>query len=320
MRFGPDFLEEKNIRLPLDRADLTRSGQPVWINFDSVHDTKLIQDVGHAFDLHPLILEDIMHPHQRPKAEDHGHALFVVAVMLYHDVQSGELVEEQVSFVLGDGFLLTFQEHPIDVFEPVRERLRQKTGRVHERGADYLMYALLDVIVDNYFTLLEEMGEAMDDMEDRIFIKPDNKSLIQIQENKRKLISFRRAIVPLRDAVSRAEHLEFDLIQTGTRPFLQDLSDHLQRTGDLVENYREVNNGLKDSYMSGMSLKLNNIMRVLTIISTIFIPLSFLVGVYGMNFDYMPELRWHYGYHVVWVVMVLLSLGLLWFFRKRKWL
>lgn len=318
--FGPDFFEESisenisDVKQFLDKPGLA------WLNFDSVHDTKFMNEIGQIFGLHSLVLEDIMNTHQRPKAEEQGHVLFLVAVILRADELKSEFIEEQISFVLGKNFLLTFQEYQGDVFEPIRDRLRNKIGRIRERDVDYLLYALLDVIVDSYFVLLEDLAEKMDEMEDRIFTKPDNRSLIEIQENKRKLISLRRAVIPLRDAVDRAEHLEFELIRPETGPFLQDLSDHLHRTAELIESYRDVNNGLKDSYMSGMSLKLNHIMRVLTIISTIFIPLTFIVGVYGMNFNNMPELEWHYGYSAVWVFMVLLSLGLLWYFKKKKWL
>ncbi len=291
-----------------------------WINIDGVHHIPLAEKVGELFGIHPLVLEDIMNTEQRPKMEEHDNFLFFSMKMLSLSGKNNELLVEQVSMLLGKDLVITFQESPGDVFEPVRNRIRHGKGRIRKQKADYLAYALIDALVDNYFVILEKVGEEIEDLE-RLILKQTNAEPIpRIHALKGHMLLVRRAAWPMRELVNNFEKSESVWLEASTRIFLRDVYDHTIQIIDSVEVSRELVSGLLDMHLSSLSNKTNKVMKLLTIISTIFIPLTFIAGVYGMNFDYMPELRWEWGYPAILALMFLAAITMLWFFRRKKWL
>lgn len=291
-----------------------------WINIDGLSDTKKIEKIGRHFDLHPLIMEDIVNTNQRPKIDEYQDYYFIVVKMLYHK-NNGHLEFEHVSMVLGKNYVLTFQEAGEDVFNGVRERLATGTGRIRGRGADYLTYALLDAIVDNYYLVIEEMSDKIEHMEERLYNAASGDDIIlEIQELKRTMLRIRRAIFPLREIVGRLEKLDHDLIHEQTVNYIKDLYDHVIQVSENIEIYREMSWGLMDMYMSTINNKMNEVMKVLTIMASIFIPLTFIAGIYGMNFEYMPELQWKYSYFILLGTMLVMVVGMIFYFKKKKWL
>lgn len=293
-----------------------------WINCDGIHDLDLIQKIGTHFGLHPLTLEDIVDTEQRPKLEDFEDYLFIVLNTLYYDEKEDEVQTEQVSLILGPSFVISFQEREGDVFNPVRERLRSGKGRIRKMGADYLAYALIDTVVDNYFIILEQLGEKMESLEEELVTNPLPETLEAIHYLKRAMVSLRRSIWPLREVISRLEKEkgESALIQESTGIYLRDVYDHTIQVIDTIESSRDVLSGMLDIYLSTISNRMNQVMKVLTIIATIFIPLTFVAGIYGMNFQFMPELGWRWGYLVVLLTMVAIGLSMVVYFRRKKWL
>jgi magnesium transporter len=319
-RFGASFAEEPQ-EIPVeDCTPGSDSEQVVWYTVDGVHDVELLQRLGDRFGIHPLVLEDIANTLQRPKLEEFNDYIFVALKMIGYDFSQEKLKTEHVSIILGKGYVLAFLEDPGDVFEPVRQRIRTGKGRIRRLGADYLAYALLDAIVDNYFQVLELLSEEIEELEEEVVDVPTSATLRAIHISKRQLIRLRRAVWPLREVVNALVRDELDLITQDTRLFLRDLYDHTIHVIDTVETLREMVAGMMEVYLSSVSNKLNQVMKVLTVISSIFIPLTFIVGVYGMNFDYMPELRWRWGYWAVWGVMLTVTAGLLGLFRHKKWM
>ena len=291
-----------------------------WINISGLQDVDLIRRLGDHFGIHPLVQEDIANTNQRPKIEEFDQHLFVALKMIYEDAAPSELVFEHVSLIIGPRYVLSFQETPVDVFGPVRERLRGTRGRIRTLGADYLGYALLDVIIDHYFVVLERYGSRSEELEEEILDDPTVQTQEKINALRRSLIHMRRSVWPVREILGRLERLESPLIDAETRPFLRDAYDHAVQVVDVVESLRDLVSGLTDLYMTVLSNRMNEIMKVLTIIGTIFIPLTFVAGIYGMNFEYMPELGYRYGYPIVWGVMLLVAAMLLLFFRRRDWI
>ncbi len=292
-----------------------------WINIEGLHEIDIIENIGNHFNLHPLLLEDIVNTEQRPKMEDYGEHIFIVLKMLSHDVKANRIKSEQVSLVLGTNYIISFQEGiEGDVFETVRERIRNGKGRIRKMGADYLAYSLMDAIVDHYFFILEKLGERIEDIEDELVTNPSQETLRTIHHLKREMISLRKSVWPLREVLGCLERGESSLIQITTRVYLRDVYDHTIQIIDTMETYRDTLSGILDIYLSSISNRMNEIMKVLTIIATIFIPLTFIVGIYGMNFEHMPELKWRVGYFIVWGIMAIVALGMLFYFRKRKWL
>ena len=270
--------------------------------------------------MHPLTLEDIVNTNQRPKMDDFGNYLFIVLNMVSYNDETRETASEQVSLIISSKFVISFQEgKPGDVFDSVRQRIRSGKGKIRKNGNDYLAYALVDAIVDNYFLILEKIGEDVEELEVELIKNPDHKTLSGVYKVKRELIFMRRYIWPLRDVISKLQRGESRLIKKSTEIYLKDVYDHTVRVMETIETFRDMISGMIDVYLSSVSNKLNEIMKVLTTISTIFIPLTFLVGVYGMNFHYIPELNWKWSYFVLWFIMV--SVGVLMFvnFKKRKW-
>ena len=291
-----------------------------WINIEGIHDVRVLERLGECYGFHTLILEDILNTDQRPKMEDHGEYIYVVLKMLNSD-KNNSVVIEQISLLLGKNFVISLQEGlEGDVFNPVRERIRSGKGRIRKMGSDYLAYALLDSIVDNYFIVLEKLGEKIEVLEEELITNPKRETLHAIHNLKREMIFLRKSVWPLREVISGLERGESSLISKSTQIFLRDLYDHTIQVIDTVEAFRDMLSGMLDIYLSSVSNKMNEVMKVLTIIATIFIPLTFIAGVYGMNFRNMPEIEWQWGYPLSLLIMGGVAIIMLIFFRKKRWI
>jgi magnesium transporter len=306
----------------VDIAQLStaKEGETVtWINVAGLHQVEVIKSIGKVFGIHHLLLEDILNTTQRPKIEQYDSYLYLIIKLFDWHEEKGEIEVEQISIVLGDRFILTFEEGEDDVFDLVRHRVGNN-GRIRHTGADYLAYSLLDTIVDRYFLILEKLGEQIELVEEELLAEPDKKTLQKIHGLKREMLLFRRSVWPLRELIGGLQRSESTLFQESTMIYLRDLYEHTIQIIDTIETYRDIVSGLIDIYLSSVSNKMNEVMKVLTIIATIFIPLTFITSLYGMNFKYMPELTWHWGYPLVWGIILLLSAAMIFFFRWRKWL
>ena len=292
-----------------------------WINIDGLHEVGIIEKIGKHFDVHPLVLEDIVNTGQRPKMEDFDSYIFMVLKMLYWDEEKNEVIAEQLSLILGSNFVISFQERVGDVFESVRERIRSAKGRVRRMGADYLAYALADAVVDRYFIILEKLGEKIESMEEELVHNPTPETLQTIHTLKREMIFLRKSVWPLRELISGLERGESDLIREATHIFLRDVYDHTIQVIETIETFRDMVSGMLDIYLSSVSNRMNAVMKVLTIIATIFIPLTFIAGIYGMNFEYMPELKWHWVYpEAFWAIIAVIAGVMLFYFKRKRWL
>jgi magnesium transporter len=297
-----------------------------WINVSGLHDVDRLEKMSSLFNIHPLVIEDVLNVFHPSKMEEHDEFLFLITKMIDYDKEKNELNIEHVCFVLGKNYLITFQETEGDIFDLIRERIRNDKGRLRKFGPDYLMYRLLDSIVDNYMIVLHQLDERIENIEDELLDSPAQGTLESIHKLRKEIIKLKRIIFPFREVIYSMEKDIFPLIQKSTRIFLRDLYDHIKNSMDTIENYREVLNGLVETYHSGSAFRLNEIVKVLTIISTIFIPLTFIVGIYGMNFNpdispwNLPELNSPYGYPLVLGIMIMIAVGLLFFFKKKKWL
>ncbi len=291
-----------------------------WINIDGLHNTELIEKLGKHFDLHPLVLEDILNTGQRPKIEDFEKYIFIVLKMIYYDEKENETKIEQVSLILGRNFVISFQEKVGDVFDPIRERIRKAKGRIRKAESDYLMYSLLDAIIDSYFSILEKFGDKIESLEETVVAGPKPESLQTIHGLKSEMIFLRKSVWPLREVINRLEKAESSLIKESTGLYLRDIYDHTIQIIDTIETFRDMLSGMHDTYLSSISNRMNEIMKVLTIFASIFIPLTFIAGIYGMNFQYMPELSWRWGYFGVWGIFLAAGLSMIIYFKKKKWL
>ena len=323
MAYGPEELREEQITDIRSLEALLHKWPVLWVNVDGLGDTNVISQLGEIFGLHRLALEDVINVHQRPKVEQYDECLFLVARMLF---LSENLETEQVSMFVGKGFVLTFQEQVRDCFDPVRDRIRKSLGRIRRAPVDYLGYALLDAIVDSYFPILEHYGERLEALEEEIITSPAEKTISRIHQNKRDLLTLRRTLWPLRDAINSLLRDETTFFTNETRIYLRDCYDHTIQIIDMLESYRETASGLLDVHLSSLSNRMNDVMRVLTVIATIFMPLSFLAGIYGMNFNSeispwnMPELNWRWGYPFALGLMLAVFTGLIFYFREKRWL
>jgi magnesium transporter len=318
--FDPDYLGELNTENIEDCFPYRDSATNTWIDIKGVHDADQILKVGEHFEIHPLVLEDILNTNQRPKIEVFDHYIFIVLKMLSYNEEKNIVDSEQVSFIIGRSYVISLQEKEDDIFDPLRERLRKGKGRIRTMGADYLAYAILDVITDNYFLMLERLGEQMEEFEERLLKGPDQETLKKLYVLKRENLLLRKSVWPLREVITQLERSESPLIKKKTAPFLRDLYDHIIQVIDIVETHRDMTAGLIELYLSSSSNRMNEVMKVLTIIATIFIPLTFIAGVYGMNFANMPELEWPWAYYALLIVMMVIVAGMLLYFRKKKWL
>ncbi|MDF2437544.1 MAG: magnesium transport protein CorA [Bacteroidota bacterium] len=293
-------------------------GMVKWINVDGIHDIQLIEKIGKQFNIHPLTLEDIVNTHQRPKFEDYDNYVVSIMKMIYYD---SEVRSEQLTVILLDGLVISFQEvYGGDAFDLIRTRIRQGKGRIRKMGADYLSYALVDAVVDCYFGILEKIGDRIELLEEELITEPAKETLQQLHAMKREMIFVRKAVWPMREMINNMERSETELIRPTTDVYLRDVHDHTIRVIDTVETYRDLLSGMMDIYLSSVSNRMNEVMKVLTIITTIFVPVTFIAGVYGMNFDYMPELHSKWGYPAVWAVMLTIMISLMVYFRRKKWL
>ena len=292
-----------------------------WVNIDGLHRLDIIEKTGKLFNLHPLTLEDIVNTGQFPKIEDYEDYLFIVLKMLYFNETSNEIEVEQVSLCVGSNFVVSFQEEiKRDVFDSVRERLKNGKGRMRKMGADYLTYILIDAVIDSYFLILEKLGEKIEILEEKVVNEPQEQVLHEIHRFKREMIFLRKSVWPLREVVSSLDRGESKLIHESMHIYLRDVYDHTIRIIETIETFRDILSGLLDIYLSSISNRINAVMKVLTIIATIFMPLTFLAGVYGMNFKHMPELEWRWGYPLIMLVMAFIGIFMLMYFRRKKWL
>ena len=295
------------------------SDRCTWIDIDSVHDPAIIELLGKQYDLHPLLLEDIVNPVQRAKVERYGGKTYIVVRTLSFDREREQIQTEQISMVLFGNTLITIKEKANDIFDPVRERLRSGSPRMRSSGAAYLTYALIDAVVDRYFVLLEEVGEHMEELEEALLQEPDQDTLNAIHRLRRELIYLRKTVWPLREAIGALMRDESHPVDDQMHFYLRDLYDHSVQVIETVESYRDLNAGMLETYLSVVSNRMNEIMKTLTVIATIFIPLTFIAGIYGMNFDYMPELHWRWSYPVSWLVMVVVVAFMLRYFKRNGW-
>ena len=303
-----------------DAFNFKGTNEVTWINVNGLNNTKEIERLGSHYQLHPLTLEDIVNTEHRPKIDEFENYLFIVVKMLYFK-DNNILNYEQLSIVIGEDYVLTFQEADGDVFDDLRERIQSGKGRIRGLGADYLMFAILDAVVDNYLTVIEAFGDKIEDLEDTIFDEDtDNVTANNIQTLKREILKIRRSVFPMREVINRLEKIECTLIEDKTTSYLRDLYDHIVQVNESIDLYREMIWSLMDMYMTIISTKMNEIMKVLTIIATIFIPLTFIAGIYGMNFTNMPELHYKYSYFILIGIMVFVFVMMLIYFRRKKWL
>ena len=291
-----------------------------WINISGIHDAEILRSLGDCYAIHPLVLEDVLNTEQRPKLEDFETYLFIVAKMLYLERRTSEVKAEQVSLIVGPNFVISFQETEEDVFEGVRERIRSGRGRIRHRGADYLAYALLDAVVDSYFIILETIGGQLEDIEDELIEDPSGDILQTVYQVKRELIFLRKSVWPLREVLAVLSREESELVKPETIAYVRDVYDHTIQVIDTIESFRDLVSGMHDTYLSSVSNRMNEVMKVLTIFATIFIPLTFIAGIYGMNFEYMPELGVHWAYFGVWAVIVIVGVAMIAYFRRLGWL
>jgi len=316
---GVNF-QEKEVNNVKEAVSFRSKSSVTWLNVDGVHQPEIIEQIGKIFSIHPLVLEDIANTGQRPKMADFDGYIFVVLRMLRFDDEKNQTKAEQISIILGPDFVISFQEREGDVFDIIRERLRSNKGRIRKIGADYLAYSLIDAIVDNYFMILEKLGETIEDIEDKLVTDPKAETLQIIHDLKREMIFLRKSVWPLREVINRLERSESALIKKSTLVYLRDVYDHTIQVMDSVDTFRDTLSGMLDIYLSSVSNRMNEIMKVLTIIATIFIPLTFIAGVYGMNFRRMPELVQPWGYPAVLIVMLVIALIMLVYFRRKKWI
>lgn len=322
--YTPDDFIEQDLASPADCQAYLKRESVTWIHVQGDVPAETLRHFGELFELHPLALEDVMNSGQRPKLDNYGDQDFIA--MNLPQFQNGGIVSRQISLFFGTDYIVSFSNTEADPFEPVRHRLRTSTGRFRARDADYLLYTLLDIIIDGGFPVLDRLGEALEQLEAELLAKPDQHTLGRIHQLKRDLLLLRRGLWPQREVINALLHPDHTLINAETRLYLRDCYDHTVQIIDLLETYRDMVTAMLEVYLSSISHRTNEIMRVLTIIATIFIPLTFIVGVYGMNFENpaspwaMPELHWYFGYPIVWLIMILVAAGLLYYFKRQGWL
>ncbi len=320
IRYNQEIFEEKEVKTIEECFAPGDPGMVIWINIDGLQEAEVIEKIVAHYNIHPLVLEDMLNTEQRPKTDDYGGYLFTVMKSLRYDQKAGEFAAEQISLVLGPDYVLSLREEESDNFNSVLERLRKSKGRIRQAGADYLAYALMDSIVDNYFGLFEEMGEKIEDLEEELITDPSPRTLQEIHKLKRTLISLRKSVWPLREVIVNLEKVDSSRITQSTQVYLRDVYDHTVQVLETLEGYRDMISGMLDIYLSSVSNRLNEVMKVLTIIATIFIPITFLTGVFGMNFKDMRVLELPHAFLGSLILMACMAASLLLFFKKKGWL
>ncbi len=318
------YNSEKIVEKELDSIDecIPFKDQPctnLWLNVDGLDKIEVIEKIGNCFNIHPLTLEDILNTGQRPKMEDYESYVYTVLKIMILDKEKDEIIIDQISIIFGYNYIISFQEREVDVFNPLRERLKNPASRLRKNGVDYLAYGLIDAVIDNYFLILEHFGDEIEEFEDQLLIRPSPETIKVIQRYRRDMIILRKSVWPLRELISGMQRIESEIIKDTTRIYLRDIYDHTIQVIDAVEDYRDILSSMVDIYLSSLSNKMNDIMKVLTVIATIFIPLTFVAGVYGMNFENMPELHWRWGYPTVMLFMAILGTTMFAYFKKKKW-
>jgi magnesium transporter len=320
IEYGKEFYEQKRLK-KIEECFKVRDRDTIkWVNIEGLHDTSIIEKIGKEFKLHPLMLEDILNTYQRPKIDDYDDYILVTLKMIYYKEDKKEIVTEQISLVLKDNYVFSFQEFEGDVFDSIRERIKTAKGNIRKLGPDYLVYALIDAIVDSYFFILEKVGDYTEDIEQSLMEEPKKELLQNIHRLKREMIYLSNSIWPLREVVGNLTRTESSLIRPNTNLYLRDVYDHIIQIVDIIESYRDLMSGMLDTYLSSISNKTNDVMKILTIFSSIFIPLTFLAGIYGMNFQYFPELSWRWAYPAFWLITFVIIIIMLNYFRRKKWL
>ena len=320
--YNPENYKNHNFPKLLDFQLKLDPEKTYWLNVDGIHEPKVIETIGGIFNLHPLVMEDILNSQQKPKFEYYDdNQLFITFKMIEYNPYTREIEVEHLSFILGKNYLISFQEERSrDIFEAITIRLKTSAGKTRKNGADYLLYALMDLVVDNYFVVLEQMSENIEILEDSIIKTTKQKSMTEIYSIKRELMLMRKVVFPLREMISNLIREDAPLITPNTVLYLRDVHDHVSQVIETIDSYRELVASLMDLYLSQAGNRMNNVMKVLTVISVIFMPLTFIAGIYGMNFDNIPELHWHNGYYFVWAFMITLVIGMLIYFRRKDWL
>lgn len=315
--FNPEEFDQKSIKSVQDLQ--LESNQTHWFNVAGLHDLEKIQQIGEHFQLHPLLLEDVLQVDQRPKTEDFGDCIFFT-IKMFHSVSDKGMEHEHLSFVLGKNWVISFQELPKDQFDLLRERLQQSYGKIRQKNADYLFYRFIDIIIDHYFLILDNIAEKIEALEDEVIENPSIHTLQKLQYSRKELIHFRKSIFPLRESINSVIKGDSKLLNKETERYFFDAYDHCVQVIESLDTSRELLNGIMDLYMNASGNKMNQIMKVLTIMSTIFIPLTFIAGIYGMNFEYMPELTKPWAYPLIWGLMITIVIVMLIIFRKKKWI
>lgn len=319
MDYDENNFEEKVVSNPKDCLAFLKTPAVTWIHVTGAHDAKKIDEIGEVFNLHPLVREHLVNAGQHPKVEEFDDYIFVSCRMVYYNKRN-ELKSDQVSFIIGSNYVISFHENEEDVFDIVRARIRSGKGRIRKMTSDYLAYSLLDLIVDNYFITLEKIGGEIERTEEEIVKNPVRETILKVQKLKHSLIFIRKSVWPMREIAWSLQRSESKIIKKATGVYLRDLYDHSVQTIDILENYRDMLSSMTDVYLSSLSNRTNEIMKVLTIISTIFIPMTFITSLYGMNFVNIPELHYQYGYYFVWLALIIIAVVMLVYFRRRKWI
>ena len=318
--YDSEYLEEKEVQTIEECLTYKDKETVTWINVSGIHDIGVIEVLGKHFALHPLLLEDILNTGHRPKMDDYEDHLFIVMKML-HEPEGGQIIQqEHISIILTPKIVISLQEYEGDIFDPVRERIRKKKGRIRTKGTDYLTYALIDTLVDYYFKVFETVGEKIEALQEEVLERPRPEILNEIQTLRREMIDLRKSVWPLREIISSLTRGESKLITDDMVLFFRDVYDHTIQVIDTIESFRDMISGLQDIYLSSVSNRMNEVMKVLTIIATIFIPMTFVAGIYGMNFKFMPELEWRWAYPGLWLILVTIFISMVFWFRRRKWL
>ncbi len=318
--YSPDHFNDTESKDITSCFSFRETAATSWITVTGLHETEKIDALSKHFGIHPLISEDILNIHQRPKVEFFDDYLFITLKILDFETDTRHIGIDQVSLILGNGYVIQFQEAHESMFEPLKTRIRESKGRIRKMNSDYLLYCILDIIVDHYFLNLEKISDHIEQIEEQLMTDPSTQTLNEIYRLKREVLFLRKSVWPLRESVNRLEKTESPLIGEKIVPYLRDLYDHTIQVIDSVETSRDLLSGMLDLYLSSVSNKMNQVMKMLTIIATIFIPLTFVVGIYGMNFENMPELGWHYAYFVVLGLMFAIAVGMLFWFRRKGWI